>query len=229
LLVSAVQSCDWSSGWSLRKASGRSSGGQGSARRRRRTAWQGAAAPHGRRIQQPNGRRIHGGKDDPRSRAQAAVTRLARTNPPGKVSLAGLCTRLRGAGYGADGGDEPEWLAELDPLDTLFLGTVWPREFADGYEFANALTAWLGLLRETVQWAGSSGSSGRCWPLTAPQRGLDPDTALGICWPFPRSPTRLPWGNDHRNLGCAKVEGRRRWSDEFRRTLLIEGPRARCG
>ena len=107
------------------------------------------------------------------SRAWPGRTRRARS------AWRGLCTGLRGAGYGADGGDEPEWPAELDPLDTLFLGTVWPREFAGGYEFANALTAWLGLLRETVQWAGSSGSSGRCWPLTAPRRGLDPDTALG--------------------------------------------------
>jgi len=51
-------------------------------------------------------------------------------------------------------GAEPEWFAELDPLDTLFLGTVWPLTFADGYEFANALTAWLRLLRGTVHWAG---------------------------------------------------------------------------
>jgi hypothetical protein len=29
-------------------------------------------------------------------------------------------------------GDEPEWFAELDPLDTLFLGTAWPQTFADG-------------------------------------------------------------------------------------------------
>ena len=36
----------------------------------------------------------------------------------------------------------------------MFLGTVWPRKFADGYEFANALTAWLRLLRGTVHWAG---------------------------------------------------------------------------
>ena len=45
-------------------------------------------------------------------------------------------------------------IAELDPLDTLFLGAVWPRSSADGYEFANALTAWLRLMRGTVHWAG---------------------------------------------------------------------------
>jgi hypothetical protein len=93
--------------------------------------------------------------DDPRSRAQAAVTRLVRGNPPGKVSLAGAYA----LGFGALGmaqaeGDEPGWFADLDPLDTLFLGTVWPRKFADGYEFANALTARLRLLRGTVHWAG---------------------------------------------------------------------------
>src|SRR5260370_30383301 len=49
-------------------------------------------------------------------------------------------------------GDQPPWYPELDPLDTLFLGAVWPREFRDGYEFANALTAWLRLMRGTVHW-----------------------------------------------------------------------------
>jgi hypothetical protein len=81
--------------------------------------------------------------------------RLVRGNPPGRVSLAGAYA----LGYGALGMaqaelGEPEWFAELDPLDTLFLGTVWPQRFADGYEFANARTAWLGLLRGTVHWAG---------------------------------------------------------------------------
>ena len=122
--------------------------GKAARRRRQGTARQGAA---------PGKRRADGGGqvDDPRARAQAAVTRLVRGNPPGKVSLAGAYA----LGFGALGmaqaeGNEPEWFAELDPLDTLFLGTVWPRGFADGYEFGNALTAWLGLLRGTVHWAG---------------------------------------------------------------------------
>ena len=90
---------------------------------------------------------------DPRGRAEAAITRLVRGNPPGKVSLAGAYA----LGYAALGmaqmvGDQPQWYPELDPLDTLFLGTVWPREFRDGYEFANALTAWLRLMRGTVHW-----------------------------------------------------------------------------
>jgi hypothetical protein len=123
--------------------------GKAARRRRQGAARQGAAVPRSRRAD--------GGSqsDDPRARAQAAVARLARGNPPGKVSLAGAYA----LGFGALGmaqaeGDEPEWFAELDPLDTLFLGTVWPRRFADGYEFGNALTAWLRLLRGTVHWAG---------------------------------------------------------------------------
>ena len=123
--------------------------GKAARRRRQGTGRQGAPAPRNR------GADGGGQGDDPRGRAQAAVTRLVRGNPPGKVSLAGAYA----LGFGALGmaqaeGDEPEWFAELDPLDTLFLGTVWPRKFADGYEFANALTAWLRLLRGTVHWAG---------------------------------------------------------------------------
>ena len=123
--------------------------GKAARRRRQDAGRQGAPAPRSHRA---DGGSID---DDPRSRTQAAVTRLVRGNPPGKVSLAGAYA----LGFGALGmaqveGDEPEWFADLDPLDTLFLGTVWPRKFADGYEFANALTAWLRLLRGTVHWAG---------------------------------------------------------------------------
>jgi hypothetical protein len=122
--------------------------GKAARRRRQATRKPGAPVVHGRTAAG------EGQKDEPRTRAQAAVTRLVRTNPPGKVSLAGAYA----LGFGALGmaqveGDEPEWFAELDPLDTLFLGTVWPRKFADGYEFANALTAWLRRLRDTVHWA----------------------------------------------------------------------------
>jgi hypothetical protein len=61
-----------------------------------------------------------------------------------QASLAGAYA----LGYAALGmaqqqGDEPEWYHELDPLDTLFLGSAWPQGFRDGYEFANARTAWL--------------------------------------------------------------------------------------
>jgi hypothetical protein len=123
--------------------------GKAAGHRRQGTGRRGAPMPRNRGAER-------GGQDDgPRGRAQAAVTRLVRGNPPGKVSLAGAYA----LGFGVLGmaqaeGDEPEWFAELDPLDTLFLGTVWPRTFADGYEFANALTAWLRLLRGTVHWAG---------------------------------------------------------------------------
>src|SRR5260370_5280989 len=123
----------------------------GKAARRRR---EGRAQPVG---QVPGNGGADGGSqgDDLRTMAQAALTRLVRGNPPGKVSLAGAYA----LGYGVLGmaqleGDQPEWFADLDPLDTLFLGTVWPQELADGHEFANALTAWLRLLRGTVHWAG---------------------------------------------------------------------------
>jgi hypothetical protein len=71
-----------------------------------------------------------GQKVDPRGRAEAAITRLVRGNPPGKVSLAGSYA----LGYAALGmaqmeGDQPPWYPELD---TLFLGTVWPGELGTG-------------------------------------------------------------------------------------------------
>ena len=65
---------------------------------------------------------------DPRAAAAAALTRLVRLNRPGRVSLAGAYA----VGYGALGmaqhdGGGPDWYYELDPLDTLFLGMVFPR------------------------------------------------------------------------------------------------------
>jgi hypothetical protein len=94
-------------------------------------------------------------REDPRSRAQAAITRLVRGNPPGRVSLAGAYA----LGYGVIGlaqqeGEEPVWYPDLDPLDALVLGTVWPRQMRDGYEFGNVRTAWLAALRGTAHWAG---------------------------------------------------------------------------
>jgi hypothetical protein len=114
--------------------------------------------------------------DDPRTRAEAAIARLVRANLPGKVSLAGAYA----LGYAALGmaqqeGEEPDWYHELDPLDTLFLGTVWPQGFRDGYEFANARSAWLRLLRGTVHWPGIERWTGASVPAA--------------CCPAPRSPT----------------------------------------
>jgi hypothetical protein len=51
-------------------------------------------------------------------------------------------------------GEEPAWYPDLDPLDALVLGTVWPRQMRDGYEFGNVRTAWLAALRGTAHWAG---------------------------------------------------------------------------
>ena len=74
-------------------------------------------------------------REDPSSRAQAAIARLVRGNPPGRVSLAGAYA----LGYGVIGlaqqeGEEPAWYPDLDPLDALVLGTVWPHQVRDGYE-----------------------------------------------------------------------------------------------
>ena len=47
-------------------------------------------------------------------------------------------------------GEEPAWYPDLDPLDALVPGAVWPRQMRDGYEFGNARMAWLAALRGTV-------------------------------------------------------------------------------
>jgi hypothetical protein len=117
----------------------------GKAARRRRQA-----ASSGRGAHVRSGR---GG--DPKGIAEAALARLIKMNPPGKVSLAGAYA----FGYGGLAmaqieGDGPDWFHDLDPLETLFLGTAWPEKFRDSYEFANACYAWLRLLRDTVHWNG---------------------------------------------------------------------------
>jgi hypothetical protein len=92
---------------------------------------------------------------DPRAAAQAAMGRLLRTNAPGRVSLAGAyALGFGGLGLAQQSEDGPDWFHELDPLDTLFLGTVWPRSFRDVYEFGNARTAWLRLMRAAPHWRG---------------------------------------------------------------------------
>lgn len=118
-----------------------------SARRRRQKA--AGASPHGSGAQPPGG-------NDPREQAEAALARLLRLNKPGRTSLAGAYA----LGFAAlavaqrDGGDAPDWFNELDPLDTLFLGTVWPYQLRSGYEFGNTRTAWLRLMRNSRYWAG---------------------------------------------------------------------------
>jgi len=80
----------------------------GEAARRRRAAAQGSG-PHPA-TRTPNT------DTDPRAAALAAVTRLVRLNPPGRVSLAGAYA----LGYGALGmaqhdEDGPDWFHDLDP------------------------------------------------------------------------------------------------------------------
>jgi hypothetical protein len=81
--------------------------------------------------------------------------RLLRTNEPGRVSLAGAyALGFGGLGVAQQRDEGPGWFHDLDPLDTLFLGTVWPQSFRDVYEFGNARTAWLRLMRATPHWWG---------------------------------------------------------------------------
>jgi hypothetical protein len=82
-------------------------------RRRQGTGLQGTPGP-GNRAAGPGS-----SDDDPRSQADAALIRLVRGNPPGRLILASVYA----LGYGALGmaraePDEPEWFAELDPLRT---------------------------------------------------------------------------------------------------------------
>ena len=91
----------------------------------------------------------------PSARCYSGSARLVRASQPGKVSLAGAYA----FGYGAIGlaqqeGDQPGWWDGMDPLDALFLGTVWPQRLRDGYEFGNVRSAWLAALRDTMHWAG---------------------------------------------------------------------------
>src|SRR4051794_15242106 len=108
----------------------------GEAARRRRAAAAGSGSSPARRTANTAA--------DPREAATAALARLMRVNRPGRVSLAGAYA----FGYGALGmaqqdGDGPDWFHQLDPLDALFLGTAFPGNFRDEYEFGNARSAWL--------------------------------------------------------------------------------------
>src|SRR5260370_23639598 len=93
--------------------------------------------------------------DDLRFRAEEALERLVRMNSPGKVTLAGAYA----LGYCAlavahDEEDGPDWFGDLDPLETLYLGTAWPLRLRDSVEFANSCAAWLRVMRGTVFWSG---------------------------------------------------------------------------
>ena len=68
----------------------------------------------------------------PSDSAEAALRRLLTSNRPGRLSLAGAYaigyTALALAQQDEAG---PDWYHDLDPLDTLFLGTAWPGRFTD--------------------------------------------------------------------------------------------------
>lgn len=51
------------------------------------------------------------------------------------------------------GEEKPRWAGELDALEVLFLGAVWPEYCDDPYRFANARDTWLRVLRGTPHWA----------------------------------------------------------------------------
>ncbi|MFK4065843.1 hypothetical protein [Streptomyces sp. NPDC029674] len=99
-------------------------------------------------------RNVPGG-DDPQADGEAAIARLLRANTPGSLSLAAAYA----AGFMAlwevqQEGTAPHWHGDIDPLDALFLGAVFPKTFHDEFEFANARDAWLRLLRGTVHGKG---------------------------------------------------------------------------
>lgn len=120
----------------------------GRASRRRRDA-QGRAKPT------LDARADQDSTTDSRIEAESALHRLLQTNRPGHVSLAGAyALGYAGLGYAQLEGESPDWFDEIDPLDALFLGTVWPQKFRDPYEFGNARTAWLRLMRTTPHWVG---------------------------------------------------------------------------
>jgi hypothetical protein len=122
----------------------------GKASRRKRGNSQ-RAAPSAR----PAARMSEDPATDLRSEAEAALVRLVRMTGPGKVSLAGAyAIGYAELGVAQQGEDAPEWYDELDPLDTLFLGTAWPGQFSDSFEFANACAAWLRMMRNTSYWPG---------------------------------------------------------------------------
>lgn len=50
------------------------------------------------------------------------------------------------------GAEKPPWAEDLDPLETLFLGTIWPEYYGDHYRFANACGTWLRILGGTPHW-----------------------------------------------------------------------------
>jgi hypothetical protein len=84
---------------------------------------------------------------------EIAFTRLVQNNEHGQLSLAGAYA----FGYGALAiaqiqDDSTSWFDTIDPLDALFLGTIFPQNFRDEFEFGNARTAWLRLMRETECW-----------------------------------------------------------------------------
>lgn len=78
-----------------------------------------------------------------------------QSNRPGRLSLAGAYAYGYAAlGYAQVEDGAPDWFDHIDPLDALFLGTVWPQQFRDAHEFGNARTAWLRLVRTTPHWSG---------------------------------------------------------------------------
>ncbi|MFE7116056.1 hypothetical protein ACFU99_11620 [Streptomyces sp. NPDC057654] len=95
------------------------------------------------------------GDSDPRTLGEEAIARLLRSNTPDRPSLAAAYA----VGYMAlwraqEEGTTPYWYEEIDPLDTLFLGTFFPKTCSDEFEFANVRDAWLRLLRGTVHGKG---------------------------------------------------------------------------
>ncbi|MFB6724617.1 hypothetical protein ACFCV3_30855 [Kribbella sp. NPDC056345] len=50
--------------------------------------------------------------------------------------------------------DAPDWFDDLDSLDLLLLGIVFPNSFTDAHQFGNTRTAWFRKLHDTRHWEG---------------------------------------------------------------------------
>ncbi|MEU6247247.1 hypothetical protein [Glycomyces sp. NPDC047010] len=83
---------------------------------------------------------------------ELGMTELAnrlKLESPEKMSIAGAFA----FGYGAlgmqqtDAREDLSWYNDLGPLETLFLGMIFPKRFADVHELSNSLATWLRQVR----------------------------------------------------------------------------------
>jgi len=118
-------------------------GKKGRRRRRKSLDGSGSTWPH------PANLRNSGEKEQ----AEEALSRLVLASQPGALSVAGAyALGYCELAFSQMEDREPRWYRDLDPLEIMFLGAVWPMRFSDSAHFTNACTDWLRLLRLTVYW-----------------------------------------------------------------------------